>query len=165
MTLDQNRPEGRRLVHFAEAVCDKEGGPGGWAVVSCFMDGNRPVGRSDFYKGVPYVTTSERLELEAMTEALWASPRGAEPIEIHTASDLIAFTMEVPDIKMMSLNDVPFANRDLWLHLVTIAAEHNVKWRLLRLNEVNEHIIRARKLAEFAASDAAETFRQRGDGT
>ncbi|OEF97788.1 ribonuclease H [Vulcanibacillus modesticaldus] len=132
---------------YTDGACSNNqasgGQPGGWGVV--FTDGRK------YFGGDPS-TTNNRMELKAAIEALKNTPIGSE-VNIYSDSAYVinAFNQKwIPNwIKngWKTSKGKPVENQDLWMELLDLEKERNVKWIKVKGHSGNKWNELADKLA------------------
>jgi ribonuclease HI len=111
---------------YTDGACRGNPGPGGWAAVLSAG------GRVKEISGAQPQTTNNRMELQAVIEALQALKRPAE-VQLYTDSQYVRRgTIEwLPQWKARgwkTADKKPVKNQDLWQQLEAAAAGHRIEW-------------------------------------
>ena len=113
---------------FTDGSCIGNPGPGGWAVLLRWQ------GEEKLFSGGEAHTTNNRMELQAVIEALKALKRDGLKVEISTDSQYVmkAFTEGWLDNwlargwKTASKSEVK--NKDLWIELLELSKKQQIQW-------------------------------------
>ncbi|HUI16854.1 MAG TPA: ribonuclease HI [Alphaproteobacteria bacterium] len=120
----------RVIEIFTDGACSGNPGPGGWGAVLRWQ------GRERELKGGAAETTNNRMELTAAIMALEALRRPSR-VRLHTDSRYLKDGIS-SWIKTWKANGwrtadrKPVKNSDLWRHLESALAEHEVAWLWVR---------------------------------
>ena len=111
---------------YTDGACRGNPGPGGWAALLCAG------GREKEISGAQLHTTNNRMELQAVIEALQALKRPLE-VRLYTDSQYVrrGILEWVPQWKARgwkTADKKPVKNLDLWQQLETAAARHRIEW-------------------------------------
>ncbi len=111
---------------YTDGACRGNPGPGGWAAVLSAG------GREKEISGAQLLTTNNRMELQAVIEALNALKRPL-PVRLYTDSQYVrrGILEWLPQWKArgwMTADRKPVKNQDLWQQLETAAARHRIDW-------------------------------------
>ena len=111
---------------YTDGACRGNPGPGGWAAVLCAG------GREKEISGAQLHTTNNRMELQAVIEALQALKRPLE-VRLYTDSQYVrrGILEWLPQWKARgwkTADKKPVKNLDLWQQLETAAARHRIEW-------------------------------------
>jgi len=111
---------------YTDGACRGNPGPGGWAAVLSAG------GREKEISGAQLLTTNNRMELQAVIEALSALKRPAQ-VRLYTDSQYVrrGILEWLPQWKArgwMTADRKPVKNQDLWQQLETAAARHRIEW-------------------------------------
>jgi ribonuclease HI len=111
---------------YTDGACRGNPGPGGWAAV-LFAGG-----REKEISGAQLQTTNNRMELQAVIEALQALKRPLE-VRLYTDSQYVrrGILEWLPQWKARgwkTADKKPVKNQDLWQLLETAAARHRIEW-------------------------------------
>jgi len=111
---------------YTDGACRGNPGPGGWAAVLSAG------GREKEISGAQLLTTNNRMELQAVIEALSALKRPAQ-VRLYTDSQYVrrGILEWLPRWKArgwMTADRKPVKNQDLWQQLETAAARHRIEW-------------------------------------
>ena len=124
------RPVTDRIVVYTDGACSGNPGPGGWAWATA-PDGARSG------SGGEAVTTNQRMEIQAVLEALRALADGAA---IHVMSDSTyvvncfrdAWYVRWQANGWRNAQRKPVANADLWRPLIELVTAHEVTFGWVR---------------------------------
>jgi ribonuclease HI len=111
---------------YTDGACRGNPGPGGWAAVLSAG------GREKEISGAQPRTTNNRMELQAVIEALQALKRPLE-VRLYTDSQYVrrGILEWLPQWKARgwkTADNKPVKNQDLWQLLETAAARHRIEW-------------------------------------
>ena len=111
---------------YTDGACRGNPGPGGWAAVLSAG------GREKEISGAQLLTTNNRMELQAVIEALGALKRPAQ-VRLYTDSQYVrrGILEWLPQWKARGWKTAdrkPVKNQDLWQQLEAAAARHRVEW-------------------------------------
>jgi ribonuclease HI len=111
---------------YTDGACRGNPGPGGWAAV--LSSG----GRVKEISGAQPQTTNNRMELQAVIEALQALKRPLE-LRLYTDSQYVrrGILEWLPQWKARgwkTADKKPVKNQDLWQQLEAAAASHRIEW-------------------------------------
>ena len=111
---------------YTDGACRGNPGPGGWAAV--LSTGEREKEMS----GAQLQTTNNRMELQAVIEALQALKRPVQ-VRLYTDSQYVrrGILEWLPQWKARGWKTAdrkPVKNQDLWQLLETAAARHRIEW-------------------------------------
>ena len=115
---------------FTDGACRGNPGPGGWGVLL------ERDGRREEHRGAERETTNNRMELQAVIEALRRLPGGAA-VEIVTDSTYVMKGVQ-EWLAVWKANGwrtrqrKPVKNQDLWKTLDQLVSAHAVHWRWVR---------------------------------
>ena len=115
---------------YTDGACRGNPGPGGWAAV--LSSG----GHEKEISGAQLQTTNNRMELQAVIEALQALKRPLE-VRLYTDSQYVrrGILEWLPQWKARGWKTAdrkPVKNQDLWQQLETAAAGHRIEWHWVR---------------------------------
>jgi ribonuclease HI len=115
---------------YTDGACRGNPGPGGWAAV--LTSG----GREKEISGAQIQTTNNRMELQAVIEALQALKRPVD-VRLYTDSQYVrrGILEWLPQWKARgwkTADKKPVKNQDLWEVLEAAAARHRVEWHWIR---------------------------------
>ena len=116
---------------YTDGACRGNPGPGGWGVVL-----ETGAGAARELRGAAARTTNNRMELQAVIEALDALPAGTA-VEVVTDSEYVmkGITEWIGRWKRngwRTAGGKPVRNRELWQNLDRLAAAREVAWRWVR---------------------------------
>ena len=111
---------------YTDGACRGNPGPGGWAAVLSAG------GREKEISGAQPLTTNNRMELQAVIEALSALKRPLQ-VRLYTDSQYVrrGILEWLPQWKARGWKTAdrkPVKNQDLWQQLETAAARHRIEW-------------------------------------
>jgi ribonuclease HI len=111
---------------YTDGACRGNPGPGGWAAVLSAD------GREKEISGAQLHTTNNRMELQAVIEALQALKRPLE-VRLYTDSQYVrrGILEWLPQWKARGWKTAdrkPVKNQDLWQQLEQAAARHRIEW-------------------------------------
>jgi ribonuclease HI len=111
---------------YTDGACRGNPGPGGWAAVLSAG------GREKEISGAQLLTTNNRMELQAVIEALSALKRPAQ-VRLYTDSQYVrrGILEWLPQWKARGWKTAdrkPVKNQDLWQQLEAAAARHRIEW-------------------------------------
>jgi ribonuclease HI len=111
---------------YTDGACRGNPGPGGWAAVLSAD------GREKEISGAQRLTTNNRMELQAVIEALQALKRPLD-VRLYTDSQYVrrGILEWVPQWKARGWKTAdrkPVKNQDLWQQLEQAAARHRIEW-------------------------------------
>jgi ribonuclease HI len=111
---------------YTDGACRGNPGPGGWAAVLSAG------GREKEISGAQPLTTNNRMELQAVIEALGALKRPLQ-VRLYTDSQYVrrGILEWLPQWKARGWKTAdrkPVKNQDLWQQLEAAAAQHQIEW-------------------------------------
>lgn len=114
------------VVIYTDGACRGNPGPGGWGALMRAGEHEREL------KGGEPDTTNNRMELQAVIEALQALKRPCR-VQLYTDSRYVrdGITQWMPQWKRRgwrTASKQPVKNRDLWQALDEAAARHDIEW-------------------------------------
>jgi ribonuclease HI len=118
------------VVIYTDGACRGNPGPGGWAAVLSAG------GREKEITGAENLTTNNRMELQAVIEALRALTRPAQ-VQLFTDSQYVrrGLLEWLPQWKARgwkTADKKAVKNQDLWEMLETEAAKHRIEWHWVK---------------------------------
>jgi ribonuclease HI len=118
------------VIIYSDGACSGNPGPGGWGAVLIYGDK-----RKELSGGEP-MTTNNRMELRAATEALKALKRSVSA-ELHTDSEYLrkGITEWIAKWKVngwRTASREPVKNADLWQQLDEERQRHKVSWHWVK---------------------------------
>jgi ribonuclease HI len=133
------------VVIHTDGACSGNPGPGGWGAVLQYN------GKIKELKGGESITTNNRMELTAATEALKALKRPCD-VELHTDSQYVknGLTTWIHGWKKngwKTSDKKPVKNIDLWQALDAAVTRHQIKWHWVKGHAGDEWNERADELA------------------
>lgn len=119
-----------RVVIYSDGACSGNPGPGGWGAILIYNGARKEI------KGGEALTTNNRMELQAATEALGALTRSCR-VELHTDSQYVrnGITQWIHRWKANGWKTAgkdPVKNADLWQRLDEAAKRHEVDWHWVK---------------------------------
>jgi len=115
---------------FSDGACSGNPGPGGWGALLIYGDARREI------KGGELLTTNNRMELKAATEALESLTRPCV-VALHTDSQYVRNGI-MQWIKRWKVNGWktagkdPVKNADLWQRLDEATKRHDITWHWVK---------------------------------
>jgi ribonuclease HI len=111
---------------YTDGACRGNPGPGGWAAVLSAD------GREKEISGAQLLTTNNRMELQAVIEALQALKR---PLQVRLYTDsqyvrrgILEWLAQWKARGWKTADRKPVKNQDLWQQLEAAAAPHRIEW-------------------------------------
>jgi ribonuclease HI len=111
---------------YTDGACRGNPGPGGWAAVLSAD------GREKEISGAQRLTTNNRMELQAVIEALQALKR---PLQVRLYTDsqyvrrgILEWLAQWKARGWKTADRKPVKNQDLWQQLEQAAARHRIEW-------------------------------------
>ena len=134
-----------KVIIHTDGACSGNPGPGGWGAVLQYNSTIKEL------KGGETLTTNNRMELTAATEALNALKRPCE-VELHTDSTYVkdGLTKWIFGWKKngwKTADKKPVKNVELWQALDLAVARHKIDWRWVKGHAGDEGNERADELA------------------
>ena len=134
-----------KVIIHTDGACSGNPGPGGWGAVLQYN------GTIKELKGGETLTTNNRMELTAATEALNALKRPCE-VELHTDSTYVkdGLTKWIFGWKKngwKTADKKPVKNVELWQALDAAVARHKIDWRWVKGHDGDQWNERADELA------------------
>jgi len=119
-----------RVKAYTDGACSGNPGPGGWGAVLHYQ------GLQQDLSGGESQTTNNRMEMSAAIGVLEALPHPSH-IEFYTDSQYLrdGITRWMINWKKngwMTSDRKPVKNKDLWLHLDELSAQHEVVWHWIK---------------------------------
>jgi ribonuclease HI len=149
------------VVIYTDGACSGNPGPGGWGAVLRYGDTIREL------KGGEALTTNNRMELKAATEALNALKRPCA-VELHTDSQYVknGLTTWIKGWKKngwRTADKKPVKNMELWQALDEAVQRHTITWHWVKGHAGHDLNERADQLANegmapFKAKRRAKQF-------
>lgn len=141
----------KQVQLITDGACKGNPGRGGWACILRFGEMKREV-----YGCSPY-TTNNRMELAAAIEGLKRLKERCS-VDLITDSEYVlkGITQWIEGWKKkgwVTSTKKPVTNKDLWMMLDSLAAEHQVKWNWTKGHASHEHNNRCDELASMAADE------------
>lgn len=132
---------------YTDGSCSPNPGPGGWAAVLLFDQGNKIVE----LQGTENQSTNNRMELTAALKAL-ESLEGNNDVEVLTDSRYLQRGISEWLVKWkkngwVTAEGYPVKNRDLWQTFSTQLERHNITWTWIKGHNKNSWNERADTLA------------------
>ena len=138
------------IVIYTDGACSGNPGPGGWGAVLLWKKHKKEI------SGYEAHTTNNRMELQAVIEALRSLKRRNLPVRIVTDSKYVqhAFTKNWLDgwIRRgwITAGKTPVKNRDQWEELLSLTACLQVQWDWTKGHAHNKYNNRCDELARNA---------------
>ena len=115
---------------YTDGACKGNPGPGGWGAILCYN------GREKEIYGSAPETTNNRMELQAVIEALSLLKRACE-VRIYTDSRYVQMGMQtwLANWKLVgwrTANKKAVKNVDLWQCLDQLTQKHKVEWHWVK---------------------------------
>jgi ribonuclease HI len=134
-----------RVVIYSDGACSGNPGPGGWGALLIYGDK-----RKELSGGEP-LTTNNRMELRAATEALDALKRPVN-VDLHTDSQyvrngIMQWIHRWKANGWRTAGKDPVKNEDLWRRLEEATKRHQVTWHWVKGHAGHEENERADELA------------------
>jgi ribonuclease HI len=111
---------------YTDGACRGNPGPGGWAAVLSTGAREKEI------SGAQLQTTNNRMELQAVIEALQALKR---PLQVRLYTDsqyvrrgILEWLPQWKERGWKTADRKPVKNQDLWQLLETVAARHRIEW-------------------------------------
>ncbi len=138
---------------YTDGACKGNPGPGGWGAL--LVDGT---GEREIYGADP-ATTNNRMELQAVIEALKGLPPGTTAV-VHTDSQYVqqGISSWIHNWKRRGWRTAegkPVKNAELWRALELEASRHQVVWRWVRGHSGHPENERADALANRGIREAS----------
>ncbi len=136
---------GDPVVIYSDGACSGNPGPGGWGALLIYGDKRREL------KGGEPLTTNNRMELRAATEALDALKRSCV-VELHTDSQyvrngIMQWIHRWKANGWRTASKEPVKNEDLWRRLDEAQKRHTISWHWVKGHAGHEENERADELA------------------
>lgn len=136
------------ITVYTDGACSGNPGPGGWGAVLCCG------GKEAVLSGGSPVTTNNRMELEAVIQALRVLPPGCR-VELFTDSQYVqkGLTQWLPQWKRRNWrtsDGKPVKNQALWQALEKEALRQQINWHWVRGHHTCAGNIKADQLAREA---------------
>ncbi|WP_088345400.1 MULTISPECIES: ribonuclease HI [Rhodomicrobium] len=146
------------VIIYSDGACSGNPGPGGWGAVLIYGDKRREI------SGGEPMTTNNRMELRAATEALTALKRSCRA-ELHTDSQYVrkGITEWINKWKAngwKTASKEPVKNADLWKLLDEARMRHKIDWRWVKGHAGEPENERADELAR----EGLAPFKKNGRG-
>ncbi|MBY0225147.1 MAG: ribonuclease HI [Hyphomicrobium sp.] len=140
----------KRVVIYTDGACSGNPGPGGWGAVMIWGEH-----RKELFGGAAE-TTNNRMELQAVIEALGALTRAAH-IDLYTDSAYVknGITSWIHSWKKngwKTADKKPVKNADLWQALEAARHKHEVDWHWVKGHAGHPENERADELARQGMS-------------
>lgn len=140
----------KKVVIYTDGACSGNPGPGGWGAILIWGEH-----RKELFGGAPE-TTNNRMELQAVIEALSALTRAAH-IDLYTDSAYVkdGITSWIHSWKRNGWQTAakkPVKNADLWQALEAARHKHEVDWHWVKGHAGHPENERADELARQGMS-------------
>jgi ribonuclease HI len=146
----------KKIKVYADGACEGNPGPGGFAAI--IEGGRKP---REIVGSVPQ-TTNNRMELMAVIRALVSL---SKPSRVHVLTDsqyvVLGMTQWIHAWKRKrwkTASGQPVKNKDLWVKLLELADEHQVRWEWIRGHSGHPQNERADYLAKRAIAEMKERW-------
>ena len=144
-----------QITIYTDGSCLGNPGPGGWA---CLLEcGER---KSELFGSHPN-TTNNRMELEAVIQALRALPSSRI---VHLVTDSVyvkdGLTEWIAGWKKkgwITAEKKPVKNQELWQELDRLAAQHTIQWKWVKGHATDARNNRCDALAQYAARNQSRS--------
>ena len=157
---DHPRTDGTTIHVFTDGACIGNPGPGGCGFLIQRRAGSRVIKEVDVSGPEPFDTTNNRMEMQAVVEALKVVPRGeTAPVIITSDSQLVIKGANEWAPRWIAkgwklANGKAPANRDLWQQILDLSKGLNITWVWVKGHAGNPLNERVDALAEAAAKVA-----------
>ena len=115
---------------FTDGACRGNPGPGGWGALLRYK------GREKTLKGGEYLTTNNRMEMQAAISALEALKRGCDVIlttdSRYLQEGIMHWVSNWKKRGWKTSKRKPVKNEDLWRRLDIAVSRHNIDWRWVK---------------------------------
>jgi ribonuclease HI len=133
------------VVIYSDGACSGNPGPGGWGAILIYGEKRKEL------SGGEALTTNNRMELRAATEALDALKRPCT-VELHTDSQyvrngIMQWIHRWKANGWRTAGKEPVKNEDLWRRLDEAAKRHKITWHWVKGHAGHEQNERADELA------------------
>ncbi len=153
---NKNKPDSVEI--FTDGACSGNPGPGGWGVLLRFGSHVKTL------SGAEKVTTNNRMELQAAIEGLSALKK---PCVVDLTTDSTYVRNGITDWinswqknNWKTSNKKPVKNKDLWMKLLEIISQHQVKWHWVKGHSGHPD----NELVDTLAKEAIETISNESKG-
>ena len=159
-TADPTGKADSQIRIWTDGACIGNPGPGGWAFAAQRIVDGEVIKDVDVSGSEPFETTNNRMEMQAVVEALKIIPRNeTAPITITSDSQIVinGMTKWLPSwIKngWKNAKREPVANRDLWDQILELSHGLNITWVWIKGHAGHAQNERVDGLAEDAARAA-----------
>lgn len=135
------------ITVYTDGSCSGNPGPGGWGV---FIMENPPDGERELFGG-DRETTNNRMEMQAVIEALKATPP-SQALTLYTDSQYVknGVTQWIHSWKKngwKTASKKPVKNKDLWMEMDQLREGREIDWRWVKGHAGDEGNERADELA------------------
>ncbi len=126
----------KAVTLYTDGACSGNPGPGGWGCVLIYKEKKREL------SGYEPHTTNNRMELMAAIEGLSALKSACE-VDLYSDSAYLVHAFEKGWLTNWQRNGwlksdkKPVENRDLWERLLSLTAEHKVRWHKVKGHSSN----------------------------
>jgi len=147
------------LELWTDGACSGNPGPGGWAAILVAREEDGAIAKQVELSGGDPATTNNRMELQAVIEALRAL-KGPSKVTIHIDS---TYVMDAIDKRWYvgwqkrgwkTAAKTPVKNRELWEQLLAALQPHTVSWKKVKGHSGSALNERADELAVAACQVA-----------
>jgi ribonuclease HI len=147
------------VVIYSDGACSGNPGPGGWGALLIYGDKRKEL------KGGAPLTTNNRMELQAATEALDALRRPCT-VDLHTDSQyvrngIMQWIHRWKANGWRTAGKDPVKNEDLWRRLDEAQKRHQIVWHWVKGHAGHPENERADELAR----EGMAPFRKKGPDT
>lgn len=133
------------VVIYTDGACKGNPGPGGWGAL--LMSGGQ---ERELFGGAP-LTTNNRMELQAVIEALSALKRPSEVMlytdSVYVRSGILQWIHNWKKNGWKTSDKKPVKNADLWQTLDQLREGHTIEWHWVKGHADNAGNLRADALA------------------
>ena len=133
------------VVIYTDGACKGNPGPGGWGALLLYGGQER-----ELFGGAP-LTTNNRMELQAVIEALSALTRPSEVMlytdSVYVRSGILQWIHNWKKNGWKTSDKKPVKNADLWQTLDKLREGHTIEWHWVKGHADNAGNLRADALA------------------
>jgi ribonuclease HI len=139
-----------RITIYTDGSCSPNPGPGGWAALLLFADGEKVIE----LQGAEEDTTNNRMELQAALSAMASLQEGCS-LEVITDSRYLQrgvsdWLERWKKNQWRTAEGFAVKNRDLWEKFAAELERHEVRWKWVKGHGVDQWNIRADEMAAAA---------------